>query len=293
MTTATQRSTTGVRERAITVSATRDRDLLRAFLERDRLRAAYALCDLEPREFGKTKWGVALENGRPISVVLEYGGLTPQPLFATGDSEGIGAILRDVVKPRLVYLATDEAHMPAIERVYRVDPGPQMIRMTVNRHRFRPVPGPQMRLAAVDIVDLNRLYGLGFSGWLPAESIANGVYYGVRVAGRLVAAAGTHVISPEARLAAVGNVLTHADFRSRGFAKMTTSAVTEELLGTSCDDVVLNVRADNPAAIAAYVALGYRDYNRFEERLAHRRGGPWGSIVAYLTRALLRNKESH
>jgi ribosomal protein S18 acetylase RimI-like enzyme len=146
-------------------------------------------------------------------------------------------------------------------------------------------------LAPADIVDLNRLYGLGFAGWLPADSIANGVYYGVRIAGRLVAAAGTHVISPEGRIAAVGNVMTHIDFRGRGFAKQTTSAVTQELL-RSCDDVVLNVRADNPPALAAYRALGFRDYCHFEERLVHRRGGPWDSILAYFTRALLRPKES-
>jgi ribosomal protein S18 acetylase RimI-like enzyme len=290
MATATQRGTTAVRARPIEVVSTRDRDQLRAFLERDRLRAAYALCDLEDREFAKTKWGVAYERGEPIALVLEFGGLTPQPLFVMGDAEGISAVLAEVIRPRVVYLAADESHLAAIGRLYRIDPGPQMIRMHVNRAMFRPVLGPAARLVQADIVDLNRLYGLGFSGWLPAESIATGVYYGVRVAGRLVAAAGTHVISPTASLAAVGNVMTHLDFRGRGYAKVTTSAVTQELLRI-CDDVVLNVRSDNPPAIAAYRALGYRDYCRFEERLAHRRGAPWDSIVAYLTRALLRNKE--
>jgi len=58
-----------------------------------------------------------------------------------------------------------------------------------------------------------------------------------------------------------------------------------------CDDVVLNVRADNPPALAAYRALGYQDHCVFEERLAHRRGGPWDSIVASVARVLLRSKE--
>jgi ribosomal protein S18 acetylase RimI-like enzyme len=207
-----------------------------------------------------------------------------------GDAEGAAAVVRDVVRPRVVYLACEESHLPAIERIYKVDPGPQMIRMHVDRQRFRPSYGPAVRLVPADIVDLNRLYGLGFAGWLPAEAISTGVYYGVRVAGRLVAAAGTHVISPTAGMGAVGNVMTHANYRGRGFAKLTTSAVTQELLRMG-DDVVLNVRSDNPPAIAAYQALGYYDYCRFEERLAHRRGAPWDSIVAHLTRALLRNKE--
>jgi RimJ/RimL family protein N-acetyltransferase len=287
---ATTRSRTATGERAIEIGTTRDRELLRNFLERDRLRAAYAICDLEDREFAKSKWGIATRAGEPVAVVLEYGGLTPQPLFVIGEGDAIASILREVIKPRLVYLAADESLLPSVERVYRVDAGPQMMRMWVNRQMFQPVHGPASRLSPVDIADLNRLYGLGFAGWLPAEAIGNGVYYGVRVSGRLIAAAGTHVISPQAKLAAVGNVLTNADFRGRGFAKVTTSAVTQELLRT-CDEVVLNVRADNPPAIAAYRALGYREHCRFEERLAHRRGAPWDSIVAQLGRLLVRNKE--
>lgn len=277
-------------QRQIEAMPSRDRTLLRTFLEQDRLRAAYAVADLDEREFGRTKWGVAMERGEPIAVVLEYGGLTPQPLFVMGDSDGIAAVLRDVIKPRIVYLAADESSLPAVERTYRIDPGPQMVRMVVNRQLFRPIYGPVIRLTPADISDLNRLYGLGFAGWLPSDSIANGVYYGVRNAGRLVAAAGTHVISRDGRIAAVGNVLSHHDFRGRGYAKATTSAVTQELLRT-CDDVVLNVRSDNPPALAAYQAIGYIEHNRFEERLAHRRGGPWDSILAHLSRVLLRTKE--
>ncbi len=286
----TARSGAGLAQRAIVAAPTRDRRLLREFLERDRLSAAYALCDLDEKEFHKTKWGVAYERGEPTAVVLEYGGLTPQPLFVAGDAEGVAAVLRDVIRPRVVYLAADRSHLDAVNRQYRVDQGPQMVRMAVNRQMFRPIYGPVARLEPADIVDLNRLYGLGFAGWLPSDSIANGVYYGVRSSGRLVAAAGTHVISRDLRMAAVGNVLTHRDFRGRGYAKATTSAVTQELL-RMCDDVVLNVRSDNPPALAAYQAIGFAEHNRFEERLAHRRGGPWDSIVASFTRALLRNKE--
>ncbi len=286
----TARPGTATGQRALRITATRDRTLLRAFLERDRLRAAYALCDLEEREFARTKWGVAFDGEEPVAVALEYGGMTPQPLFVMGDEAGIVAVLREIIHPRLVYLAADASLLPAMERVYRIDPGPQMMRMWVDHDTFRPPQGAAGRLAPAEIVDLNRMYGLGFSGWLPAEAIANGIYYGVRVGGRLVAAAGTHVISPQARLGVVGNVLTHVDFRGRGFAKLTTGEVTRELLRT-CDEVVLNVRADNPPAIAAYRALGYREYCRFEERLAHRRGAAWDSIVAQLGRLLMRNRQ--
>jgi ribosomal protein S18 acetylase RimI-like enzyme len=286
----TTRDAVGVAGRAITAIATRDRELLRGFLEQDRIRAAYAICDLDPSEFARTRWGVAYENSQPIAVVLEYTGLTPQPLFVMGDSAGIGTVLRDVVRPRLVYLAADARNLPEIGRLYRIDPGPPMIRMVASRHTFEPADGVALRLLPVEIQDLNRLYGLGFTSWLPSDSIANGVYYGVRVSGRLVAAAGTHVISREGKLAAVGNVMTAPEYRGRGFAKLTTSAVTQELL-QFCDEVVLNVRSDNPPAIAAYTAIGYREHNRFEERLSHRRGAPWDSIVGQLRQLIAARKE--
>jgi GNAT superfamily N-acetyltransferase len=140
-----------------------------------------------------------------------------------------------------------------------------------------------VRLLPSDVGDLNRLYQLGFAAWLPAGSVEEGVYYGIYHGGRLVAAAGTHVVSREGRIGVVGNVLTHEAYRNRGFAKAVTAAVTGELLHW-CDDVVLNVRSDNPPAIAAYAGLGYREHCRFEERLVRRTAPVWPSFLEPLRR---------
>ena len=164
-----------------------------------------------------------------------------------------------------------------------------MVRMWVDRSRFLPYPATVQRLLPGDIGELNKLYQLGFASWLPSSAIGDGVYYGLRVNGRLVAAAGTHVVSPASRLAVVGNVLTHVDFRGRGFATAVTGAVTAELLRTS-DQVVLNVRADNPPAINAYRRLGYIEHTRFEERLIHRLGSPWPDLTASLRRLFTRKE---
>lgn len=274
---------TGRRVRGLAVRSITDRGVLRAFLERDRLFAAYAICDLEDREFGKTRWGGAFEGDRLVAVALEYSGLTPQPLFVMGGPDGIEAILRDVVRPRAAYVAALPEALPAVEAVYRLDPGPPMVRMWVDRTRFRPYPADVQRLLPSDIGELNRLYQLGFASWLPSSAIGEGVYYGNRVGGRLVAAAGTHVISRQARIAVVGNVLTHVDHRGRGFATAVTGAVTAELLRT-CDQVVLNVRSDNPPALQSYRRLGFVEHVRFEERLAHRLGSPWPDLTAPIRR---------
>ncbi len=279
------------RATGLDVRETEDRDLLRAFLERDRLYSAYAICDLDDREFAKTRWGMAFSRGEPVALVLEYSGPTPQPIFAFGRPDGISAILRELIRPRIAYCAVPSESLSGVAAVYRVDPGPAMVRMVVDLERFQPYPADVSRLSALDSGALNRLYQVGFASWLPAAAVANGVYYGMRVAGRLVAAAGTHVISPTSRLGVVGNVLTHADYRGRGYATAVTSAVTAELL-RACDQVVLNVRSDNPPALATYRKLGYVEHVRFEERLIHRIAPPWAGLVAPIRRMLPTRKEN-
>ena len=273
------------------VRTTADRAMLREFLEGDRLFAAYAICDLEEREFGRTRWGAAFDGERMVSVVLEYSGMTPQPMFVMGRNEGVDAILQEVIRPRAAYVAALADALPTVAQHYRVEAGPPMVRMWVDRARFRPYPADVRRLLPIEIGELNRLYQLGFASWLPSSAIAEGVYYGIRVNGRLVAAAGTHVIGREARLAVVGNVLTHVDYRGRGYATAVTGAVTAELLRTS-DQVVLNVRSDNPPALQAYRRLGYAEHVRFEERLVHRLGSPWPDFTAPIRRLLTR-RETH
>jgi RimJ/RimL family protein N-acetyltransferase len=280
------------REReAISVQETTDRALLRSFLEQDRLFAAYALCDLDDREFLRTRWGVATTAGRPVAVVLQYAGYSPQPVFVMGENAGIAAVLASVIKPRTAYVAARLENLTGVQAHYRVDPGPEMVRMWTDRAHFRPFPAEVQRLLPVEIGELNRLYQLGFASWLPASAIADGLYYGIRVGGRLVSAAGTHVISASARMAVVGNVMTHADHRGRGYATAVTGAVTSELL-RFCDHVVLNVRADNPPALAAYRRLGYQTHVTFEERLIHRSESVWNGWTGPIRRLFAARKES-
>jgi ribosomal protein S18 acetylase RimI-like enzyme len=281
---------TGRRDReAVVARAIADRAALRAFLESDRLYAAYAICDLEDYEWARSRWGAAYAGNRLIAVVLEYAGFSPQPLFVMGRSDGVEAILRDVIRPRAAYLAARPEQLPAVETLYRVDPGVPMVRMWVDRTRFRPYPADVRRLFPAEIGELNRLYGLGFASWLPSSAVANGVYFGMKVGGRLVSAAGTHVVSATARLGVVGNVLTHTDYRGRGYATAVTGAVTAELL-RYCDQVVLNVRTDNPPAINAYRRLGYQEHCQFEERLVHRTGSPWPDLPGVLRRLFPRKE---
>lgn len=261
------------RTRARAVS---DRSEIAAFLRTDRRYAAYALGDLDGPNRARVAWGMAYDAaGRPTAIVMHHEGLVPQPLFLMGAPDGCRAVLESVLKPRDAYLQGTELHEAALRGLYDLDAPLQMLRMVVDRGTFEPFAGPAERLTALDIDDLNRLYQLGFRAGFPPSVVEDGVYYGVRVRDRLVAAAGTHAINPREGIAVVGNVMTHADFRGHDFAKMVTSAVTAELLDR-VEDVALNVHADNEPAVAAYSRLGYRTHCQLIERLARRRHDGWG-----------------
>ena len=264
-------ASTRLRARAVS-----DRGEIAAFLRRDRIYAAYALGDLDGPNRSRVAWAMAHDDGGvPTALAMHHEGLVPQPLFLMGAPDGCRAILESVIKPRDAYLQATELHEAALRDLYELDAPVVMLRMAVDRETFTPFAGPAERLTALDVDDLNRLYQLGYRAGFPASVVEDGVYYGVRVRGRLVSAAGTHAINPREEIAVVGNVMTHVDFRGHDFAKMVTSAVTAELLDRA-GDVALNVHADNDPAVAAYARLGYRTHCQLIERLARRRAGGWG-----------------
>lgn len=266
-------SSTRTRARAVS-----DREEIASFLRTDRLLAAYALGDLDSVNRRRVAWGMAYgEDGRPNAVAMHHEGLVPQPLFLMGDPDGCRAILESVIKPRDAYLMASAALDAAVAPLYEIEQPVWMLRMVVDRLTFSPFAGPAERLTGADIDDLNRLYQLGFRAGFPPSVIEEGIYYGVRVRGRLVSAAGTHAINEREGIGVVGNVLTHADYRGHDFAKMVTSAVTADLL-SRVSDVALNVHADNASAVAAYGRLGYRTHSQLTERLIRRRQGGWGLI---------------
>jgi ribosomal protein S18 acetylase RimI-like enzyme len=253
-----------------------DRDEIAAYLRTDRLYAAYALGDLDSPARGRCSWGIAYgADGEATALAMHHDGLVPQPLFLMGEPEGCRAVLSSVIKPRDAFFQATEALDAAAADLYELERATVLLRMVVDATTLVPTAGAAVRLGPADIDDLNLLYQLGFRGGFAQAILDDAVYYGIRIHGRLVSAAGTHVINRGEGIAVVGNVMTHADYRGHGFARMVTGAVTSELL-KQVPDVALNVHADNGSAIAAYSRLGYREYRRLTERLGRRRSGGWG-----------------
>jgi RimJ/RimL family protein N-acetyltransferase len=164
--------------------------------------------------------------------------------------------------------------------------------MGVTRATFTPVRTLHTAtLTGIDIRKVNALYGSegGPAFYIP-EHLDSGVYRGVVDEGRLVAVAGTHVVSRQEGVAVVGNVFTHPQARGKGYATACTSAVTEALLDY-CDHVVLTVDPGNTPAVAAYAKLGFREVCQLVEASAARRDPSGIGSTLRRVRAAIRGRK--
>jgi ribosomal protein S18 acetylase RimI-like enzyme len=248
-----------------------DKSKILAFLESDRWYAAYAIGDLESSFFAQCQWYGAGADGGLQALAMLFTGLEPPVLFVMGEVPGLSVILGSVLRPPQVYVTCCQEHLPAIRAFYNLGTPERMLRMILHPSDFRPVPGTATRLSPAYTRELERLYSLGKGNAFSPYQVAQGVFYGIEKKGRLIATAGTHLVSPTYGIAAVGNVFTDPAHRQQGYGTICTSAVVEELL-TRRLDVVLNVSAANAAAVRIYERLGFCTYCHFIELVGTRRG---------------------
>jgi ribosomal protein S18 acetylase RimI-like enzyme len=253
-----------------------DPHAVRAHLETDRAWAVYALGDLAPGFYEHTEWHCA--PGPVPALLMLYRAFRTPVLFTHGPASQMARLLDDIAGERTLYLSIRPDILPSIEARYTVDPpgGIPMWRMTLDPGRFRPAPANEVRrLSLVDLPALEALFADGAAtgeapDFFSAAMLEQGIFYGVSEDGALVSAAGTHLVSPELGVAAVGNVYIRRDRRGRGLAAQVTSAVTAALVAHDppLSTVALNVHQHNAAALRVYERLGYQRYCAFFEGMA-------------------------
>ena len=244
---------------------------VRAFFERDRIIAAYALADLDPDNVDQSRWWVARRGDEIVAAALLVEVLPFRPCFAMGEAQALAELFRNGMTEGRLILATPPNGRLAIEASYRFERIDVMDRMVVNASTFQPRVGHTVQRLDVDhLDDMIDLYGNASRSYFTPARLRRELYYGIYVGRQLVAAAGTHVRSHAAGVAAVGNVLTRLAYRNRGMATSVTSAVTEASLEEH-RDIVLNVRQGNAPAVSVYRRLGYETRGPFVEGPAVRR----------------------
>lgn len=252
---------------------TADLETVRRILESDRTWAVYALSDLAPDLRAYTEWHVAA--GGRLAVLLIYRAFRPPVLFTFGDAADLAPLVAEVASEPEFYLSVKAEVINLLTSSgYQIRHEKRMQRMLADPSASLPEHRAE-RLGPADYEDLVQLYADGAAtGETPPffapGMLPDGVYYGIRENGALIAAAGTHVLAAGLSLAAIGNVYTRRDRRGQGHGLQVTAAVTGELIRRGLRTIALNVEQSNAAAIRIYERLGFRPYCEYREGIAMR-----------------------
>lgn len=242
-----------------------------AYLRRDPDLHLYSLGDLDDFYRPYTTWYGIQEKGKITALALLYRGEHPPVLLALDrNPENLTDLLLDM-QPELP--ETFYAHLsPGLSSVFQ-DGFQVTSHGTHQKMALRDPaalegqnPGGIIQLTPTDQGRLREFYQKSYPGnWFNPRMLETGQYYGIEQEGKLVSAAGVHVYSPRYRVAALGNIATHPDYRGQGLASRVTARCCRSLL-QEVDHLGLNVLAENLPAGACYRKLGFEtiaDYGEF------------------------------
>jgi ribosomal protein S18 acetylase RimI-like enzyme len=231
----------------------------RAFLDQDRPLCAWPLCFTAPADWAHARlW--ADEGTRTALWILDHpwwGGSVQviggpsilEPMFSGTRLPG-RAFVR--MLPATQALVTTRYRMERIEAIVRMEVTPERL----------VTPSEAQRVESLGPDDGTALVAL-YAHWpesrfRPGRLRQGYRYVGIRDGDQLIAAAEQVLAAPDRSLAVIQGVLVHPDWRGRGLAQAITAGMTERLFEAGARDVVLDVRASNPAGLAAYERIGYR-----------------------------------
>jgi predicted GNAT family acetyltransferase len=243
----------------------------------------YGLGDLDDFFWPYTTWYGWEESGTVTDVVLVYTAQAlPTVVAISRRPAALRRLLRAVVPllPERFYAHVSPGAEETLAGMHQLAPHGLHYKMALRDascvagidsrlHAGRANDGP-VRLSRWELHDVDRLYKESYlDNWFDARMLETGQYFGLRVDGRLVSAAGVHVYSEHYRVAAIGNVVTHPDHRNQGYAERVTARLCRSLL-EKVEHVGLHVKADNEAALACYRKLGFEIIASFGEFLVER-----------------------
>lgn len=250
-----------------------DRRLLLDLMLTDRVTCVYMLGDLEEHYSDECTWYGAGSEDALDAVLLVYNGLSIPVIITFGQSGAVQDIVatfaRDLPGRTLVQFAPH--HIAAFDSVFGTEGLVPTLRMGLEAADYRPAVStaweiePLTHRHTVEIVELYQTY-YPDNFFEPAQ-LQSGHYCGIRCDGTLASVAGVHVFGPTTKVAVLGNIVTHPEYRGRGMSTACTSHICGRLIEEGIEVLALNVRRRNRAAVRVYERLGFRYHDTFLEGL--------------------------
>jgi len=236
-----------------------DPEAAREFLSRDRALGAWPLCFIGPADWPHARLWTDEVTGAGLWVfdhpwwggsVQAFGGPAAlEPIFKSATLPGRSFVR---LPPAVRELITSRVRFEWLDPIVRMHVTPETLVVPPDAELVEP-------LGQGDAQALAGLYADWPESRFHQGRLRQGYrYVGVRERGRLVAAAEHVLKAADGGTAIVQGVLVHPDARGRGLAKAVTAALTVQLFAEGAGEVVLDVRASNLPALAAYASIGFR-----------------------------------
>ena len=244
---------------------TRDRDTVAGILNGDRELHIYGLADLEEPYWSNSEWYA--EGLNAIGLVSDGTGWRVGYAMGRPDNREILSLFNTVQQQlavgSLVVAASGVAN--ALDGLRNTKDLGAHWRMVLQGAPSEPPVHDIDTIGPDDIDEVRATYDTEprSAFWLPTM-LRQGTWVGVRDGGRLVALGGTHVVSEEFSVAAIGGVFTRPSHRGFGFGRSIMVALSQRL-SARFDLVGLNVAADNHAAIRLYDTIGFTREFTYDE----------------------------
>jgi ribosomal protein S18 acetylase RimI-like enzyme len=252
------------------------------FLARSPELQLYTIGDLDDFFWPHTVWYALYDKAIIQSIALLYTGMTPSTLLLFYDKDPFYSIeLIKSIKPLLpeifyVHLSPGLTTVFGKENII-ADHG-HNYRMILSRDTVTVSDDNIRRLKIADLQNIKELYAVAYpNNWFDSRMVESGKYFGYFQKKRLIGVSGIHVYSAEYKIAALGNIATHPDFRGQKIAYKLTTVLCNDLKN-NVDIIGLNVKSDNPAAIKCYENIGFKIRSSYDECLVKNPSGKMSSI---------------
>lgn len=244
------------------IECVRNKKEIESFLRKNVPLHIYSIGDLDDFFWQSTEWYALKEGDEIQALALIYTGQSLPTLQALSEkADPMRKLLRlisDILPDRF------HAHLSpgvgeALRERFKIEPCGKHYRMMLNnKHLTDSVDHLRVvRLTDDDLSQMLQLYEEAYPGnWFDPRMLQTRQYFGIKIDNKLVSVAGIHVYSEKYKVAALGNIVTHPDYRGRGFAGSVTARLCRSL-SKHVDHIGLNVKASNDVAIALYERLGF------------------------------------
>jgi len=247
-----------------------DKGRIEEFLRKNVYLHIYSIGDLDGFFWPDTAWYGWEKKGEIQAIALLYTGSADLTLLALSEQQDImWELVRSIIHilPERFYAHLSPAVAEAVEGQCKIRHHGKHYKMgLINKSLLYDIDCSQVvRLIENDQDEMLVLYQEGYrNNWFNPRMLQTKQYFGLRLKNRLVSVAGVHIYSEQYKVAALGNIVTHPDYRGEGFGRAVTARLCQSLF-EHVDHIGLNVKSNNAAAIALYEKLGFEIVGSYYE----------------------------